>query len=385
MKLIEDFNEIPSLKFTTGFTIVTTLFNRPDVKRAISAYLDSRDESMWDTLIEEVKIIVRSIPVGRDLESMVLPIGLQIIKMRTFVHYLPERRYAIVEFSLPFWTPYGTLDTCRQSRKIILDNRLSVAFRYHLACHDCIEEYIPGLFSRLSDDQKKSYKPIYGERELQSYWTNIMSDSLDNFVFQDFEDDFDLVSWRNLAHRLGYQCALREGSRSAIQYFREQLLDDDFLSVSRSHLNLLFERETRRRQEPCLLPIPHQEHYSDSLYFLLSSFSALERNDVLQGHLVNVMFSFLIFPFFGLFNTYARIWMDSFSEQDFFRLLERIVILESSTDFFNYKLFGTLYHRSTPEYQQHFIQYVCKKFASETANRRPLFGRMIDAIIDSFK
>ncbi|GFY46741.1 hypothetical protein TNIN_299561 [Trichonephila inaurata madagascariensis] len=356
MRLIEDFNAVPTLRFLMVTRIVIWAWNHPNIVRSISQMLDNLNEieveQMWEEILDHVRAIVQSIvgiPEGvrPDLDAVIIPIGFHIREMRTFMNYCPFLPSSHIEFPVDFWTPYGTVDITRQDAIQVRNERRQMGFRYNLACHDCFEDMVEELFPLLTPPLIYDFRQMNPQNELLSYWTHRMMESLEYFVLLNFF--VDVGGGPNVANKLAFQYTLKDGSKSGIEYFSRKLPFEDFEYVTRYFLFYLDERPDTLWTRAGFLPIPPKEHYSDSTYFLLSRFDEEQRNTILPGLHTAVMLNFLMYPFYGLFNTYGNIWRSNFSCQDFEQLLTRIVILRIlNTNFFEYHLFADLY-RSCPE------------------------------------
>ncbi|GFV84980.1 hypothetical protein TNCV_838541 [Trichonephila clavipes] len=354
MKLIEDFNTVPTLHYLMVTQTVIVSWNHPHIVSSISEMLDSEPEEKeqrWEETVDLVRAIVQRIVdipevLSEDLDAVIIPIGFHIREMRTFVNYSPFFRSSDLEFPVDFWTSYGTVDTPRLDAILVRDERTLIGFRYNLACRDCFADIVEELFHLLSPLLIDYFQVMDQQRELSCYWTHKILGTLLIFVVL---GDLDVGDGCNVPQRMALKYALKHGTKSGIQYFLDTMQRDDFEYVIRYFLSYLVETPDTLRTRSGFLQIPPKEHYSDSTYFLLSSLDEEQRNTILPGHHTDLMLNFLMYPFYGLFNRYGNIWRSNFSSQDFDHLLKRIVTLQSlNTHFFEYHLFADLW-RSCPE------------------------------------
>ncbi|GFQ94438.1 hypothetical protein TNCT_690141 [Trichonephila clavata] len=358
MKLIEDFNTVPSLVFIAMTRIVIWAWNLPDIVRSISQLLDTlgeiRVERMWKDIVDQVRVIVLTVAdipetLRSELDAVILPVGLHIRQMRTFVSYSPYSPSSFFEFPVNCWTSYGTVDTTRLDELLVRDERRLIGFRYALACHDCFEDIVEELFHELTPTQVL-FLQMQTQTELLSYWTHRVTNDLFNFVI--LNTPLDVGRGPNVAHKLAFKYTLRDGSKTGIRYFLDTLPFNEFEYVSNSFLFYLEERPITLFNRPRYLPIPPKEHYSDSMYFLLSTFKEEQRNNILPGHHTAVMLNFLMYPFYGLFSRYGNIWRSNFSLECFYYLLTEIAKLQSlNTNFLDYRLFADLWSICPLEYK----------------------------------
>ncbi|GFV84971.1 hypothetical protein TNCV_838451 [Trichonephila clavipes] len=356
MRLIEDFNAVPTLRFLMVTRIVIRAWNLPRIVSSISQMLDNMDEGekerMWGETMYHVRAIVQiivDIPevLRNELDAVIIPIGSHIRQMRTFVNYHPYVSSSEFEFPVEFWTHYGTVDTTRLDAILVRDERRFIGFRYILACHDCFADMVEKLFPLLTAAQIIYFQQMRPQNELTSYWTHSMKDDL--LIFVNLNTPLDVGGGPNVAHKLAFKYTLKDGSKSGIKYFFDTLPQDDIEYVTRSFLFYLDEKPDTLTTRSGFLPIPPKEHYSDSTYFLLSRLKEEQRNTILPGRHTAVMLNFLMYPFYGLFNRYGNIWKSNFSWQNIDDLLTRIVMLQTlNTHFFEYHLFADLW-RSCPE------------------------------------
>ncbi|GFQ94439.1 hypothetical protein TNCT_690151 [Trichonephila clavata] len=366
MRLIEDFNDVPSLSYLAGSQIVIRVFNHPRVQRLMSEYLEilNRDcvEGAWEALKKGVKGTIRTIAgidsfLDDDLDALIIQIGFHILSMKVFFNYSPDFPNSDLNFPVNYWTPYGTADTKRFDEMLVRDVGKSVAFRYNLACHDCFKPIVQELYRDLTPQQQTNFLDIKEEKELLSYWTHSMSYGLDYFVVASLPIDVNIGP--NLAHKLAFRATLKDGSKSGIEYFLSFLPSEDIEDIAGSFLYLLDQLDQRSDKRVTLqgcLSVRPPEHYSDSTYFLLSRLSENQRNMILPEHYIAVLRNFLRYPFFGLFSKYIKIWRGNFSQRNFYNLLEGIVKARASKAYtFEYDLFADLWNVCPQVYREEII------------------------------
>ncbi|GFQ70003.1 hypothetical protein TNCT_307371 [Trichonephila clavata] len=96
---------------------------------------------------------MESIPkeLVRNMTALVSPIFRRIRTIKTFYNFTPEFNTVNLDYPVPYWTPYGTVDTKQHGELLVQDERIDIALKYSLACHDCFEEILPKFFNLISD------------------------------------------------------------------------------------------------------------------------------------------------------------------------------------------------------------------------------------------
>ncbi|GFY13284.1 hypothetical protein TNCV_2335481 [Trichonephila clavipes] len=192
MKLIEDFNEIPTLGFITSTQFAIRTWNLSTVLKSIQDCLHrypSHLHSRWKSIENEVKSIAGSIvgilppTLKKDLDAIITPIGRHIKAVREFLHFSPgiETRRYFAYLQVNHWTPYSTVGTESFERILANDRRLANGFRFSLACNDCFEDIIDEVFEFVKDIAIQ-YKDHTACRELQCYWIFRKTGDVHSFV-----------------------------------------------------------------------------------------------------------------------------------------------------------------------------------------------------------
>ncbi|GFU08641.1 hypothetical protein NPIL_14731 [Nephila pilipes] len=384
MKLIDDFNTIPSLCFLTGAQIVVTIWNRSDIKSSVAQAVNQTiDEtaSMSATIFARVQNIVRSIrrnitrlplSIQQDMLFIVERIGHQMFSMS---HYLKmSRNYSngFLDFPMPYWTVYGTVDSKKTEYLIVRDNSRNVFFRYNIACHGCFEEIIKELFPLLTDEIKNDYLKTYRGRQLPSYWTCVLLGIPSKFV--------ELVSlpYQYSPEQLAFRFTLAFASKSGIEYFLERLPREKNKYVLNKNGYAFI-------HEVCIpdisnisffIPPRNKEHYGDALYFLLSKLKKEERMWFLQLYPRNLK-CFLEYPFLGLFKRYAQIFINSLESTRVVELFQILYIIEvQSRQLFGLDIFNTLWQICPTSHKE----FVRNHYNNAPEELRNLKLRMLERI-----
>lgn len=240
MKLIEDFNTIPSLGFLTTSWVVTTVWNHSNITRAINKCLDNFDQAVvnkeWKEIIVQVTAIIQGIEnipneLVNDMKAMVMPIGIQIFETLNFIYSSPGFRHLKIKLPVTHWTSYGTVDTTRFEKVLVQDKRINIGFRYILACSNCFEEILKELFPLLTDEQKNDFLRVGRNRELLSYWTHRLSGDLSRFRELTEQYDEYMREYSFSADQFAFLYTLLTGSKSGIEYFFSFLTRGEYETV----------------------------------------------------------------------------------------------------------------------------------------------------------
>ncbi|GFQ91067.1 hypothetical protein TNCT_179901 [Trichonephila clavata] len=366
MKLIEDFNEMPTLGFIISTQLAIRLWNLSNVLQFIHEYLNNSPLSLdfwWGRLENQVKAMAESIvgipsTLKEDLVAVIIPIGYHIKAMRTFLHYSPDavNRLYFAELQVNSWTPYGTVETESFERILANDRRLTYGFRFSLACNDCFEDIIEEVFYYVRDPAMY-YTEHTASNELQSYWTFRMIGDLSSFI-NVVESPFeDIVRSDYTAEELAFMYSLKKKSRAGIEYFLKHLPRPRVETICERHFSSLLAPTS----EGGLLALPArlEEQRSDALYFLLSSLSENVRGNILRRNAYEVLNIFLRYPFFGLFDKFSTILVNHLREIDTLYLLVRIVHLRYlNVHLFGYQLFQNFW-RICPEGYKTYVINTC--------------------------
>ncbi|GFQ66788.1 hypothetical protein TNCT_317811 [Trichonephila clavata] len=369
MKLIEDFNEIPSLGLLTAIQIVVAVWNRGDISCSISKCLSLNDakaiNEKWRNIFLRVQEIVRGIEIIppellANMDAIVLSVGSHVRESRTFVSFSPYFNYADDQFPVNHWTLYGTVDTKRVNEQLAQDERRCIYYRYNSACTGCFEKIIIELFPELSEFYK-IFEKVYEGRELINYWIRRLSSEYFDDVFS--FDEVNSQQCKYSPHQYAFQSTLKNASKSGIEYFLNYLSPNEYEYVLDNAVCFFADRVG-----PSYCLPPSNEQYTDSLYFLMSNLDDNQRMKILRRNTFRVLSSFLRYPFFGLFNKYAGLLVDDLKWNEIRLLLYRIFYLEErNTHFFGLDLFKDLWHSCSKQTQSYII-YIENACISDESN-----------------
>ncbi|GFY53279.1 hypothetical protein TNIN_64031 [Trichonephila inaurata madagascariensis] len=366
MRLIEDFNEIPTLGFITSIQLVITIWNLSTILRSIQQYLNPSPVSqnlLWREIEDNVKSIAENtveIPplLKPDLNVIIKPIGHHIRAMKTFLYFCPNVRPILHDFRVSYFTPYGTVDTKRVEKLLVKDQTLEYGFRYILACNNCFEELVQQLFDHVEVTEINYYKEKPSNVELLSYWTHRMLRTTSVFRNLAIPPGEVRVQYDYTAEELALMYSMQECNKAGIEYFTNCLPRQRFEDISQEHFSLLLTLFIERGA--CRLPPRPDEHKADSIYCLLSRLNENVRSNILnRNYSYRVLRIFLSYPFYGLFNTYANKLISHLRESDTFFLLHDIISLQYLNEhFFGYELFRDLWH-ICPENHKEYAREKC--------------------------
>ncbi|GFV45354.1 hypothetical protein TNCV_4490901 [Trichonephila clavipes] len=357
MKLIEDFNAIPSLGLLTAIQIIIAVWNRGDITQSITkclSLIDTNDvDEKWRKISLRVQAFIQGIgnipfELFTDMDAIVFSVGYHIRESRTCASFSPYFNNADYQFPLNHWTSYGTVGTKQVNEQLAQDDRICIYYRYNLACTDCFENVIVQLFPELSEFYK-NFVEVRFERELVNYWIHRLSSEClsDAILFDEVNDQY----YKYTAHQYAFQSTLRNASISGIEYFLNYSLPDEYEPVIENTVYFCAERNG-----PNYFPPPSLEQYADALYFLMSKLDDNQRKKILRKNTFGVLSSFLRYPFFGVFNKYAGTLVHDLKWNEIRLLLYRIFYLEKrNTHFFGLELFNDLWHKCSKRIQSYII------------------------------
>ncbi|GFS51798.1 hypothetical protein TNIN_268581 [Trichonephila inaurata madagascariensis] len=351
MRLIEDFNTLPSLRFISGSRIVINVWNRRDITHSIDECIRIKSlegfNRAWEEIEDRVKAFIQRIEgVPRDLlkeMKAISPfIGVQISSIRLFAYFAPDSTYTELDFPITYWTAYGTVDIKRQEELLARSNMISTVLRYNLACNDCFEEIVEELFDLFSPVQKEVFQ-TFQNSELVSYWTHRQSNDLSTYENL-ISHDIHVMEHNYSAHQFAFLYSLLTRNKMGIEYFLNFLSRKNYELVVENHGHLIADQchETVIHRAP--IYARPDEHLEDAVYFLLSKLNEHERMQFLRKSPYKLLRLFLNYPFFGIFSTYVKLLIEDLEWQDISLLLNYIHTLEKlRTHFFGLSLFNDLW------------------------------------------
>ncbi|GFW70430.1 hypothetical protein TNCV_4915501 [Trichonephila clavipes] len=352
MRLTEDFNTLPSLKFISATRIVTNVWNRRDVTTLIDECFNSYNDDLysisWSRIEYRVNEFIQRIEgVPLDLlEKMKLLsrlIGKKISSFRLFASFTPDLIYFRLEFPITYWTAYGTVDVKRHEELLARSNRIATDLRYILACNDCFQEIVEELFNLLTPQQKNSFQTYDSSRELLSYWTRRTSNDLSTYQNLISRNIY-VIRHHYSAHQFAFLYTLLTGNKSGIEYFLNFLSRDIWEIVAENHAHFIAEQYENRTIRQFPINKRQNDLFVDAIYFLLSKLNEHRRMQFLQKSPYKFLCMFLRYPFFGIFSTYVNLLIDDLEWQHIRLLLNSIFALERLQIFlFGLHLFDDLW------------------------------------------
>ncbi|GFU08640.1 hypothetical protein NPIL_14721 [Nephila pilipes] len=353
MKLIEDFNDIPSLCFIACTQIAITIWNRKDIKSSIGSVVNTcvTVNLKMAPQVKQVSTIVDKIEMDSRLKhfikSIIEPVGYQIFLISNFskvsTSILNPFNSFEMDCSVNFWTNYGTVNTKRVEELIARDEQRHESFRFILACNDCFQEIIERLFHSISYAQRNYYLSIE-KRQLASYWTHRMINDLGFFAFLILRDKRNFPDSGYSADQFAFLYTLVTGSKSGIEYFMNYLRPNEYEVVWLNRAYHLTANLTEKKDYVADMPSRPSLHYVDALYFSLAKLSEEQRMKILRKYPGLIMRRFMQYPFFGLFNKYAHVLASYLNLDQLLRQFHYIIVLEETrTDLFGVQLFDNLW------------------------------------------
>lgn len=382
MKLIEDFNAVPSLGLLTGIQVVVAIWNRNDIICSISKCLNQIDvkavDRNWGEITRRVKVIVRSIEdipsdLLIDMDAIVFSVGCHIREIKTFISFSPYFDYANYRFPVNHWTPYGTVDTKKVNEQLAHDDRRCIYYRYNLACNNCFERIIVELFPALFY-LYKNVRNIHLGRELISYWTCRLSKDLLSLNEISYDEE---NGQHYSAQQVAFLFTLRNCNKSGVEYFLNYLSSNEYEYVLDNKVSTIVKGSFAYRIGPNYYLPPSTEQHTDTIYFLLSKLENDQRMKILRKNSFQILSSFLQYPFFGLFSKYSNILVPDLKWNEIRLLLHRIFYLEErNTHFFGLELFDDLWCRC-PQKLKLYVKWIeMQSISCESEEFLPMLERI---------
>ncbi|GFY37040.1 hypothetical protein TNIN_460271 [Trichonephila inaurata madagascariensis] len=236
MRLIEDFNALPSLCFLAGTQIVIKVWNRREVTRSIDRWIHIYNAEVfnrnWKEVEDHVKALIQGIQgVPQDLLQQMKAIchlvGIHIVSIRHFAYFAPDSTNSELDFPIRYWTAYGTVNIKRLEEQLARINRTDIGVRYNLACNDCFDAIVEELFNLLTDHQRADFLTFDNQRELVSYWTRRQSNDLSTFENLISQNIF-VIEHNYTAHQFAFLYTLLTGNKLGIEYFLNFLSRENY-------------------------------------------------------------------------------------------------------------------------------------------------------------
>ncbi|GFY58868.1 uncharacterized protein TNIN_321561 [Trichonephila inaurata madagascariensis] len=346
-----EFSLVLPLKEICRRRISASLFTHDDIVTLIKtckfnsySYSDKFREGniLYDQIIGRVKKLFLPITVEDELKETIHSIGFEILKFKCFQEkYLGENNHFFDNEIQIYWTYLGTIDKFRTAMSFVKDDKIDVTLRYKIACIYCLEDDIPTLWEKMSEDDKKfSFKtdslPIY--RVLISFWESKMK-----------KRPFRLRELRRMNENVyvdALEYAAYSGNIAATRYFFQKLSDKE-----KKEEVLKMTKYILRKVEFS------KEYYFEVLQFLLLQMSEKDQLDVFQAGSYNLLCCFMEWPLQPYFNNLAGHLWSYLVPSEFNDLLWHITIrnLEHKSNGCDYK---SLFSRLWSESPLHFKKYI---------------------------
>lgn len=351
----------PSLEQSALVQTAATLWNQADVKDLLAKFdIPSKFDEFKSKWVKIEAIAVKKVaqlPLPKQMKEELLciirPIGFRISKWRQFHH-----RGCNLKVDLPkefFWTPQGTIDEKKTAEVMIKDESIDTATRYKLACIFCLEDDIPKLWDKLSEDCRKSFydqeDPMnVKQKELVVLWTYQIKGEVDKM-----ESMIEKRMERKCSpHQYAFELAAIDGNRVAAEYFLQKLTSAEREESLVKTAKCVAKGRIYNRDERTEFL---KEIYSDMLCFLLSQLDQEQQLEVIKSHPMQVLTCLLDWPWQSFFTETAnRMWghIDKLTYQFVFIHFTGNVI-QGYKDFNYQKLFREYWENSPPDYKRHIL------------------------------
>ncbi|GFY62445.1 uncharacterized protein TNIN_146021 [Trichonephila inaurata madagascariensis] len=315
-----EFSLISSLKEMTKRRVAVSLWNHDDIVTLIKTgrfhsflYSDKfqKGDILYDRIIGKVEKLLLPTTLEDALKETIHPIGFEILKFNNFQEkYLGEDNHFFDNEIKIHWTYQGTIDKVRTAMSFVKDDKIDCTLRYKIACIYCLEDDIPILWEKMSEDDKKilfradSMAPY---RVLIYFWGSEMKNEL-----------FDLHELRTRNENIyvdAMEYVAYSGNVAATQYFFQKLSDEE-----KSKEELKLTKSIVKRVEFS------KEYYFEVLHFLLLQMSEINQLKVLQTSSYDLLCCFLEWPLQPYFNDLAGLLWSYLAPTDFEDLLWHIAI-----------------------------------------------------------
>ncbi|GFR16129.1 hypothetical protein TNCT_43871 [Trichonephila clavata] len=357
MRLIEDFNALPSLCFISASRVIINVWNRREVTHFIDRRIHADNEEIfsrnWKIIEDLVKTFIHRIEgvppnLLKEMKAMSNLIGIHIMSIRSFAYFAPDSTNSELEFPITYWTAYGTVDIKRHEELLVRFNGADFGLRYNLACNDCFEEIVKELFDLLEVVQREDFLIYDSQRELLSYWTRRQANDLSSFKNSISQDTF-VRDHNYSAHQFAFLYTLLTGNKMGIEYFLNFLSPDNYELVAENHAHLIAAEYENRTIYTFFIFLRPNAHFEDAVYLLLSKLDEEKRLQFLRKSPYTFLTMFLRYPFFGIFSACANLLIEDLRWQHISLLLNAIYSLEKlKIPLFDLHLFNDLW-RICPE------------------------------------
>lgn len=318
----------PSLKHIALVNIVVSLWNQDDIKALIAnlnfpLYIRDEDwQKIEDRVIEKVPQLLIPSLLKEKLVCFVKPIGLQIAE---WIQHNCKRFHILVNVSTEIcWTSHGTIDRKKTAEMLINDENIDISCRFRLAYVYCLEDNIPELWKKMSEDLKGSILDGSSlwtyERTLVSLWTH---------AIKQYERHNELFSYQ-----IEFESYARDGNKAAAAYFLQKLSPTE--------------------REQVLVRTAKCVSDADVLCFLLLQMNREQQAEIFQSIPYKILVLFLDWPFQAFFKETTNFVWEFLYGWHYVALLERIVgKIKSGCKDWNYKKLFTEFLQKNPN--THFI------------------------------
>ncbi|GFY70775.1 uncharacterized protein TNIN_271371 [Trichonephila inaurata madagascariensis] len=227
------------------------------------------------------------------------------------------------------WFSFGIIDRFETARNFILDEKLSVFYRFHLACKYYFEDYAPLLFERIPTESRSSFLGRLSDTRSMELWSVV----------------------------LNRHAALDWGQIS--RYERRHFFRDNFLGI-RYYFKRLQGLETRCQ---CLFfALGNEELHPLDLYLCLSQMTANELNSLLSRlpdrALFDLFHYFLCWPFQIIFMNVVNNFKHHI-DRNTFRNLVISILYKLQKGWYDYRyvnLFESLWSLMSVRYGRFFTE-----------------------------
>ncbi|GFU08866.1 uncharacterized protein TNCV_1317701 [Trichonephila clavipes] len=300
--------------------VAVSLWNHDDIVTLIKTcrfnfflYSDKfrKGDILYDRIIGKVEKLLLPSTLEDALKEIIHPIGFEILKFNCFQEkYLGEDNHFFDNEIKIYWTYLGTIDKVRTAMSFVKDDKIDFTLRYKIACIYCLEDDIPILWEKMSEDDKKiSFRtqslPIY--RVLIYFWESEMKTELFELPGLRKENDNIYVD--------ALEYAAYSGNIAATQYFYQKLSDEE----KREERLKLTKRILRKVEFS-------KEYYFEVLQFLLLQMSEIDQLNVLQTGSYDLLCCFCEWPLQPYFNDLTGLVWSYLAPSEFDDLLWHIAI-----------------------------------------------------------
>ncbi|GBN13794.1 hypothetical protein AVEN_81609-1 [Araneus ventricosus] len=346
-----------SLKEMALRRVAVLLWSGSDILASVakfSSYLHytQRNQVEWQiTIVDKVvdKVFELELPklLTWQLNYIVHPIGLEIRNWRErhkFIFFYDFKDINLLDLAKLRWTTVGAIDYRKTAKELVCSDALNVVERYKIACSYCLDDYIPLLWEKLPEGERREfYSEIISSISLPCLWPYILEGELDAIDFLWRTADRNLTSFN--------QCAFEESAidfnKTAAEYFFQKLTHEEReASLVRTAVAVLLSSHLENTKI---------ETRSNVVRYLLSLMTPEQRVETFKMSPVDFFLCFLDWPWQDLFLENVGLFWTLFPPDLYDSLLDKMMCGDENSLFYYPEIFKEFFIESPLDFKRRFV------------------------------